>query len=152
MESTTAHGKFSYNRVIKNKSLFEHACLMDKHLCSVFGWGCKDFNPINPFIHWGVEINACRIGEALERCDTNSTLEQIAESMHTGWKDCFKFWRDSKPWEWISEFGQRPFLRPSHPLSANDKEERANQSFQQLDEKQKRIALEMARYVKEWCL
>lgn len=142
---TTADGKFSYDTVVNGMDLLDHAARMNNMLEAQNHW--KNQYELRRPGRWGVEINVCRIGNCLPNLSAESTITSIAEDMHVGWSNCFKYWWENKPW--ISHPGL--YLPPGKALSSNDKLKRSQTPFAQLSQDQQDLYFQMANYVMENC-
>jgi len=141
MATTTAHGLYRYDTMVNGKTLLEHAQLLNEYLMRKNGWSS---NAILTPGQWGTDVNVSRIASALINIDED--IDVIAQRIHVGWAKCFKFWVDHRPWMW--EAGYR---LPGKSLFANQKMDRSNKPFEELDDRHKSMYRQMAEYVLKYC-
>jgi hypothetical protein len=155
MASYTADNRYAYDEKVQSsngkiKTLLEHSNLMNYYIEYKNGWtNYRQWPPATALGtgRWGTDINVCRIAHALEKTNSESTIEQIAEAVHNGWVECFNYWYVNKPW-----IGNNKYHHPGKDLTSREKESRANLSYNELDEYQKRICRQMASYIKRNCM
>lgn len=141
---TTADGKYSYGDLVPNgKTLFESAYLLNEYLANLNGWNSGDIRPGM----WGTDINICRIGNALIYTNHDSTLVDIARAAHDGWKKCYKYWLEYKPWTTSDRYH-----KPYSELYSNEKPLRSLQSFDELPFIQQKIYRQIASFIKYNCM
>jgi hypothetical protein len=145
MASHTADGKYSYEDLAPNGyTLFKNADLLNKYLTSLNGWNEDDVLVRGM---WGTDINICRIGHALIYTNCDSSLVDIARAAHDGWKSCYKYWLEYKPWT-TSYY----YYKPYSGLYSNEKPLRSLQSFDELPYIQKKIYRQIAYFIKYNCM
>lgn len=148
----TANHKFCYDQMLEDgQTLHEHAILLNHHLMAYNPSWVESSSPnCNKRGSWSMEINVCRIGNAIQTCTSESTIEDIAEAIHNGWCDCFNFWYKHKPWTRKNIDGTYDYGIPFKQLKF--KRVRAKTAYRHLNDYQKNILKQMAFYVKYACL
>lgn len=143
MSQTTADGLYSYNRVVKDRSLLEHAKCLNAYLERLNDWP-KRPNDIEPG-RWGTDINVCRIAYTLDRMKyCNSSMEAL---VHEGWAKCYMYWYINTPWK-----GDDNYKKPNRGLKSRGKYIRALTNYDNLDRYQKAINEQIVNYIKANCL
>lgn len=147
----TACGSYAFDDIIKGKTLFEHATNMNDFLERENGWKkntvLKEWPPKVKLGRdtWGANANAFRIAYAFHNSTSDSSVEDIAASVHEGWKMCYVYWIGNKPWI------DGVYHKPSKRMVSHDKLERLVSKFEDLPEDTKKICMQMAGFIKREC-
>lgn len=127
-------------------TLLEHSNEMNAYLEKENGWKPHKVSKLGPG-RWGTDINICRIAYALEHTTTDSSIEDVASAVHDGWALCYEFWYTNKPWTINSGY-----IAPGKDLTVREKLARSKLKYGDLDEYQKNICRQMAKYIMKECM
>jgi hypothetical protein len=145
MATQTANGKFHYNHIYFNRTLNEWVQLAHKNNCDINNW------PHYPLRRgaFGYDNLAIAIAFIFTKLRShfnksaklgNNEINLMASTLHDGWVENYKYWRDNRPWETNNKY-----FKPNQDLGDPRRETCANATYDELsdEEKMKDIAIVM---------